>query len=56
MDKQHIKGALKDAEGKVKEQAGKILNNKELEAEGAKDQAEGKTRKVTGDVKDAASR
>ena len=53
MDKEHLKGAAKQAEGKVKEVAGKATDNKKLEAEGEVDQAEGKARTVGGDVKDA---
>ncbi|HBH88490.1 CsbD family protein [Ponticaulis sp.] len=53
MDKEHLKGAAKEAEGKVKEAAGKATDDKKLEAEGEVDQAEGKARKVGGDVKDA---
>ena len=53
MDKQHVKGALKDAEGKVKEGVGKATGDRDMEAEGHADQAEGKIRKGVGDVKDA---
>ena len=53
MDKQHVKGALKDAEGKVKEAAGKATGNNKLKAQGKFDQAEGTARKAAGDVKDA---
>lgn len=53
MDKQHVKGASKEAEGNVKEAAGKVTGDKELEVEGKADQAEGKIRKAAGDVKDA---
>lgn len=46
MDKEHAKGAAKKAEGSVKETAGKMTDNKKLEAEG-------EARKTAGDVKDA---
>jgi len=53
MDKEHIKGAAKDAEGKIKETLGKATDNEEMEAEGEADQLEGEARKAAGDVKDA---
>ncbi len=53
MDKEHLKGAAKQAEGQVKETAGKLTGDKKLEAEGKLDKAEGEVRKVAGDVKDA---
>lgn len=53
MDKEHIKGAAKTAEGKIKEAAGKLTGNEKLEAEGKLDQVEGKVRDKAGDVKDA---
>lgn len=56
MDKQHVKGGLKDAAGKVKEGVGKATGDRDMEAEGHADQAEGKIRKGVGDVKDAAKR
>ena len=55
MDKEHAKGTAKDIEGKVKEAAGDVTDDKKLKAEGKADQAEGKARKVAGDVKDALS-
>ena len=56
MDKQHVKGGLKDAAGKVKEGVGKATGDRDMEAEGHADQAEGKVRKGVGDLKDAARR
>ncbi len=44
-------GTAKDLKGKVKEGAGKAVGNKELEAKGKGDQAEGKVQKKAGDVK-----
>ncbi|MBK8197581.1 MAG: CsbD family protein [Acidobacteria bacterium] len=52
MDKEHIKGAAKKAEGQIKETAGKVSGNRKLEAEGKFDKAEGEVRKAAGDVKD----
>ena len=53
MDKQHVKGEAKKAEGSVKEAAGKMMDDKELEAKGKADKVEGEARKTAGDVKDA---
>ncbi len=53
MDKEHVKGAGKKAEGSIKEGVGKLTGNKKLQAEGKVDKAEGEVRKAGGDVKDA---
>ncbi|KCZ92370.1 CsbD family protein [Hyphomonas johnsonii] len=53
MDKEHIKGAAKTAEGNIKETAGKLAGDKSLEMKGKADKAEGKIRDTAGDVKDA---
>jgi len=52
MDKEHIKGAAKKAEGKIKETAGKMTGDKSLELKGKADQVEGEARETAGDVKD----
>ncbi|WP_291078037.1 CsbD family protein [Hyphomonas sp.] len=54
MDKEHIKGAAKKAEGEIKETAGEMTDNKKMQAEGKMDKAEGEVRETAGDVKDAA--
>ncbi|MDP3458381.1 MAG: CsbD family protein [Hyphomonas sp.] len=53
MDKQHLKGEAKKAEGNIKQGVGKLTGNKKLQAEGKLDEAEGEVRKTAGDVKDA---
>lgn len=53
MDKEHVKGGVKEAVGDVKKGVGKATGNKRLENEGRVDEAEGKARKALGDVKDA---
>jgi uncharacterized protein YjbJ (UPF0337 family) len=53
MDKEHIKGAADKAKGAVKDAAGKLMNDKELQAEGKMDKAKGNAREALGDVKDA---
>ena len=54
MNKEHVKGAADKAKGSVKDAAGKLMDDKELQAEGKMDKAKGTAHKVAGDVKDAA--
>lgn len=44
-------GTWKDAKGKIKEGAGKVVGNPNLRDEGRADQAEGKVQKKVGDIK-----
>ena len=53
MNKDQIKGAVKEVEGKVKEVAGKTVGNQKLETEGQIDKAAGKMQSAYGDLKDA---
>ncbi len=53
MDREHIKGTAKKVTGAIKDKAGKMTDDNELEAEGKMDKAEGSARKIAGDVKDA---
>jgi uncharacterized protein YjbJ (UPF0337 family) len=53
MDKEHVKGAADQTIGKIKEVAGRVVGDRELEADGKVDQAKGAAHKVAGDVKDA---
>ena len=53
MDKEHIKGAADKAKGAVKDAAGKLMGDKELQAQGKMDKAKGEAREALGDVKDA---
>ena len=54
MDREHVKGAADKAKGTIKEGAGKLTGDKELENEGKLDKAKGAAHNVAGDVKDAA--
>ena len=56
MDKEHIKGAADKAKGAVKDAAGKLTGDKQMQAEGKIDKAKGAAREALGDVKDAARR
>jgi uncharacterized protein YjbJ (UPF0337 family) len=53
MDKEHIKGAADKAKGAIKDAAGKMTGDKDLQAEGKFDKAKGDAHKAAGDVKDA---
>jgi uncharacterized protein YjbJ (UPF0337 family) len=52
MNKDQVKGRIKEAKGKVKEATGKIVGNKELEEKGKIQYAEGKIQAGYGDVKE----
>ena len=52
MNKDQAKGTLKDIAGKVQEQAGKLVGNKEQEAKGVHKQVTGKAQKHLGDVRE----
>jgi len=48
MDKERIKGGLDKATGTIKENAGQMTGDRDLEAEGKLDKAEGKVRSSVG--------
>ena len=52
MNKDQIKGAVKDAAGKVQSKAGEITGSTEQQAKGMAKQVEGKTQKKVGDAKE----
>jgi uncharacterized protein YjbJ (UPF0337 family) len=56
MDKQHVKGAADKASGAIKDGAGKMTGDKNLQAQGKMDKAKGAARDFIGDAKDAARR
>lgn len=53
MNKDQVKGAVKDTAGKVQQKTGEMTGSTEQQVKGVEKQAEGKTQKVAGDVKDA---
>jgi uncharacterized protein YjbJ (UPF0337 family) len=53
MDKEHVKGAADKAKGAIKDAAGKVTGDKELQAEGKTDKAKGDLHNAAGNVKDA---
>ena len=52
-DEKHAEGTADKASGKLKEGAGKLTGNKDMENEGKGEQAKGSLKKAVGDVKDA---
>jgi uncharacterized protein YjbJ (UPF0337 family) len=54
MDRQRMEGGLKKATGTIKEKAGQITGDRDLEAEGTVEKGEGHIRSAVGKVKDAA--
>jgi uncharacterized protein YjbJ (UPF0337 family) len=54
MDREHVRGAADKAKGAIKETAGKVTGDKQLESEGKVDKAKGDLHNAAGDVKDAA--
>ena len=53
MNKDQVKGLVKDIAGKVQEEAGKLVGSKEQQAKGLGNQVSGKAEKVYGDAKEA---
>ena len=53
MDREHIKGAADKAKGAIKDSAGKLTGDKDLQAEGKVDKAKGAAHNAVGNVKDA---
>ena len=53
MNRDQIKGKMKDVKGRVERQAGEWTGNKDAQVKGMGDQLEGKVQKGVGDLKDA---
>lgn len=54
MNKDQVKGAVKDAAGKVQRKVGEAMGSNKQQAKGMAKQAEGKMQKTAGDMKDSA--
>jgi uncharacterized protein YjbJ (UPF0337 family) len=54
MNKDQVKGAVKDAAGKVQRKVGEAMGSNKQQAKGMAKQAEGKVQKAAGDMKDSA--
>jgi uncharacterized protein YjbJ (UPF0337 family) len=53
MDRQRIEGGLKKTTGTIKEQAGKVIGDRHLQAEGKAEKIEGRIRSGVGKAMDA---
>ena len=53
MNKDKVKGAIKEAAGKVQTKAGEAMGSNKQQAKGMAKQAEGKAQKAVGNVKEA---
>jgi uncharacterized protein YjbJ (UPF0337 family) len=53
MNKDQVKGAVKDIAGKAQEKVGELTGSDKQQIKGLKNQAEGKIQKGFGDVKEA---
>ena len=53
MNKDQVKGAARDLGGKVQEEAGKLLGNKQQQAKGLQNQVAGKVQQNIGNLKEA---
>lgn len=54
MDREHVKGAADKVKGAIKDTAGKMTGDREMQAEGKMDKLKGSAHNVAGNVKDAA--
>ena len=55
MNKDTIKGSMKETAGKVQKEFGKAVDSPKHQVEGGMKEAEGKTQKTVGHLKDAAN-
>mgnify|MGYP002357724167 FL=1 len=53
MNTDQVKGALKEAAGKVQQKTGEVINSPEQQAKGIAKQVEGNVQKNYGDAKEA---
>lgn len=54
MNKDQVKGSVKDAAGKIQRKTGELVGSKTQQAKGIEKQAEGKAQKAFGDAKERA--
>ena len=53
MNKDQVKGAIKDATGKLQEKAGEVIGNPTQQVKGIVKQVEGQAQEHVGDLKEA---
>ena len=56
MNKDQVKGTVKEAAGKIQEKAGEVVGSKSQQVKGMVKEVEGKAQKATGDVKNSAKK
>lgn len=56
MNKDQMKGEVKDIAGKIQEEAGKLVGSKEQQAKGLVKQVEGKIQQGIGDLKETVKK
>jgi uncharacterized protein YjbJ (UPF0337 family) len=56
MNKDQVKGVIKEAVGKVQEKTGQVIGSKTQQAKGLAKEVEGKAQKAAGDVKAAVKK
>jgi len=56
MNKDQVKGRVKEVEGRAKKDVGKITGNERLQRQGKIDEASGKIQGAYGDIKDAVEK
>jgi len=56
MNQDQVKGAAKDICGKIQEEAGKLVGNKEQQVKGLINQAEGKAQQHTGNLEEVVKK
>ena len=56
MNNHHVKGAVDQAKGRVKEEVGHLTGNEKQESEGVFDRVKGRIEEGLGDVKDAVKK
>lgn len=52
MNKDQVKGAVKDISGKIQEESGKLVGSKKQQAKGLEKQLEGKVQQNIGNLKE----
>jgi uncharacterized protein YjbJ (UPF0337 family) len=53
INKDQVKGNVKEVGGKIEKEAGKMIGNPKMEAKGAKHELEGKVQTQVGNLKEA---
>ena len=56
LNKDQVKGTVKEVAGKVQQKAGELVDSPKTVAKGVAKQVEGKSQKALGDIKEAAEK